>query len=523
VLRGFARRHPRLWKLAAAAALAVPIAVAAIALSLRYTPAQSVQAFGQTFQVKAAPPTLSVSGYGTGEFFQEGTFALPLRFIGPVRPSIALQRFDRNAAVASVVRSKQAGGGSTLTLDSSGAGSTFAKAFAQYFRTETLWACALVFPLYLFGLGVVAWFHGERPTPGRRHGRRMLAVAGFTLVLNTACIGLAALSASSQLGNVTSLADLVGTARLAPAPRPAGPVRGDIGIAVIGDSTAAGLGNPLVRNPSQADSVCGRSAYAYATALQQFNPHLRVANLACSGATIARGLLGPQDNGVPLPPQVGVLKQMPALRTVVVSIGANDVNWTDTLYECYGLPSCNDQASTLLFQQHLDIFKIQYAQLLEQLATLPQHPNVIVNLYYQPLGKDFSCRALSKLAGASGAPSGSGFGASAGSNQQNVLLQKVDPLFSRLSQLNHVLDQGARTFDFAVSTPDFSDHELCTSQPWVQGLQDQAPFHPNAAGELAIAAAVQLVMPPVPAVQPSASASPTSAAPSPSPSTSTAG
>jgi hypothetical protein len=70
-----------------------------------------------------------------------------------------------------------------------------------------------------------------------------------------------------------------------------------------------------------------------------------------------------------------------------------------------------------------------------------------------------------------------------------------------------VLAQGAKTFDFAVATPNFSGHELCTSQPWVQNLTDPAPLHPNAAGGLAIAAADQLVMLPAPvSAQPSASA-----------------
>jgi lysophospholipase L1-like esterase len=522
---GFGRRHPRLRALVLAAALAVPIAVVAIALSLRYTPAQTTQVFGQTFQVKAAPPSLSLSGYGTGELFQEGTFDLPLRFLGPVRPSIALQNFDRNAVVASVVRTKRAGGDGTFTLDSRGAGQAFVHAFADYFRAQTIWACVLVVPLYLIGLGLVTWIRQGRPLANRRHGRRMLAVAAFTLVLNSACIGLAALSASSQLGRVHSLADLVGTTRIAPFPRPAGPVQKDVGIVVIGDSTAAGLGNPLVPDPSQADTACGRSSYAYSTALQQFNPKQRVVNLACSSATIEAGLLGPQDNGVPVPPQVGVVKQMPSVSTVVVSIGANDVHWTDALYACYGLPSCDDQANTRLFQQHLDLFKVQYAQLLEQLATLPQHPNVIVNLYYQPLSDELVCPALTGLLGLgpSAAGSGQAAGATPGSTPsggsggsglpsggssptsavvQRLIEQKIDPLISQLDQLNFVLAQGAKAFEFAVATPNFTGHELCTSQPWVQGLSDAAPLHPNAAGGLAIAAADQLVMLPAPAAAP---------------------
>jgi hypothetical protein len=37
--------------------------------------------------------------------------------------------------------------------------------------------------------------------------------------------------------------------------------------------------------------------------------------------------------------------------------------------------------------------------------------------------------------------------------------------------------------------PGFAGHALCDDQPWVQGLSDRYPFHPTAAGEVAIAAA----------------------------------
>jgi hypothetical protein len=47
------------------------------------------------------------------------------------------------------------------------------------------------------------------------------------------------------------------------------------------------------------------------------------------------------------------------------------------------------------------------------------------------------------------------------------------------------------TFGFTPVQPRFDGHELCTSQPYVQGLRDNAPLHPTAAGELAIALADQ--------------------------------
>jgi hypothetical protein len=77
-----------------------------------------------------------------------------------------------------------------------------------------------------------------------------------------------------------------------------------------------------------------------------------------------------------------------------------------------------------------------------------------------------------------------------------------------------VLQQGANLFGFGVATPKFTGHELCTSDPWVQGPTDPAPMHPNASGELAIALADQQAFPalsPSPVPLPSPSPSPTTA------------
>lgn len=103
--------------------------------------------------------------------------------------------------------------------------------------------------------------------------------------------------------------------------------------------------------------------------------HVSVLNLACSSATAAAGLLGPQPaGGLTLPPQVGVLQSVQSVQSasvVVVSVGANDVGWSDFLRYCYGLPRCDDEAGDRLFRSRLDAFKIQYAQLLQQLSDLP--------------------------------------------------------------------------------------------------------------------------------------------------------
>ena len=192
-----------------------------------------------------------------------------------------------------------------------------------------------------------------------------------------------------------------------------------------------------------------------------------------------------------LPPQVGVLQAVDSASTVVVSIGANDVGWSDFLRFCYGLPRCDDEASVRLFLSRLDAFKLQYAQLLQQLSDLPGRPSIVVTTYYDPFGSAFDCEQLKDPEAPAGAPPGYGFGPDPGKdNQDQKIERKIDPLRSELHRMNAVLEQGAQAFGFRVAPVAFPGHELCSAQPWVQGLRDPAPFHPTAAGELAIAAAV---------------------------------
>jgi hypothetical protein len=62
-------------------------------------------------------------------------------------------------------------------------------------------------------------------------------------------------------------------------------------------------------------------------------------------------------------------------------------------------------------------------------------------------------------------------------------------LLNRLTTFNNVLAAGAASFGFDAVAPSFAGHELCTPESFVQGPGDNAPLHPNAAGELAIALA----------------------------------
>jgi hypothetical protein len=98
---------------------------------------------------------------------------------------------------------------------------------------------------------------------------------------------------------------------------------------------------------------------------------------------------------------------------------------------------------------------------------------VIVNRYYDPFGAQPGCLS-----------------------QDGLTVVGLQTLTSRLATLNEVLAQGAAQFGFSSPQPDFTGHQLCTPQPYVQGLDAAAPFHPTVLGQLAIALADQAAVRP---------------------------
>ena len=117
-------------------------------------------------------------------------------------------------------------------------------------------------------------------------------------------------------------------------------------------------------------------------------------NLACDSATISHGLIGPQvHNGVRLPPQLAQAERASRASVIIVSVGADDLNWAAVLRYCSVTPNCNDRATQAYFQQQLASFSKDYLDLLSRLAALPAHPQVIINRYYNPFGTQPGCLA----------------------------------------------------------------------------------------------------------------------------------
>src|SRR6202042_3882658 len=188
----------------------------------------------------------------------------------------------------------------------------------------------------------------------------------------------------------------------------------------------------------------------------------KVLNLACNSATISQGLLGPQTQGSQvLQPQFSEAQRATRASAIIVSVGADDLNWAATVEYCAVAPNCNDRATTAYFQQQLAEFSKNYLDLLSRLAALPNHPQVIINQYYDPFGSEPGCLGQAGLSAAN-----------------------LKTLVSRLNTLNTVLAKGAAQFGFASPEPDFAVPQLCTPSPYVQGLDAAAPFHPTVLGQL---------------------------------------
>ncbi|MEY9864453.1 hypothetical protein ABH935_010112 [Catenulispora sp. GAS73] len=445
----------RKWAVRAAIPVAgVFLLLASLWLAVRITPLQAVTAAGQTVEVGAASPDFGPSGPAELDLFGQ-TISTQPDFPGPVRPRLRLTHITANAELQQLLGSGDHNSAGLL-------GRQLSKGWLRY----ALWEGAVSAGIVVVVLSAVT---GLRRYSVRRTAVVLLAGAAAMTTVNVVGFGLLASGTPTTLRHVHSLADLVGSGGTGYPVAPAdGPALGAVQAVVIGDSTAAGIGNRPLPRPDALDKACGRSADAFAEQLATVN-NWNVLNLACSGATVRTGLLGPQPAGpLSAPPQVAQLQRAPKAHVIIVSIGADDLHWADLTRFCAASPSCDDRATDAYFQQQTVAFVMDYRDLLTQLAALPGNPTVIVNQYYDPFGPDTSCLAA-----------------------EDVDAAKAKTLQSRLDQLNTALRQGADAAGFTSVQPSFAGHTLCSPEPFVQGPKDKAPLHPTAAGELAIALADQ--------------------------------
>jgi hypothetical protein len=447
------------------------VTAGSIWLALQVAPLQTVSAAGQTAQVGAAVPSLSLSGPGELDLFGQVMPTKP-QFEGPIRPLLKLTHITIDAQVARLLRADTP---RSLELNLS---QQLAQGWTRYFEWETLIAAGFAVVLLIAVAGIARQSY-------KRMARTVIGGLVVVVAVNVGGVLLTAHSTPAVLRSVKTLDDLVGADPLTAPQQSATRSLPGVQAVVIGDSTAAAIGNPRLPNGTPLDRACGRSSESYATDLALVNTW-NVLNLACSGATVQNGLLGAQvfGSGTVAPPQLGEAQRATHAKVIIVSVGADDVQWSIMTKLCVASTVCNDKVSNAFFNQLISDFTRSYYELLGDLAALPGAPDILVNEYYSPFGPDLSCLST-----------------------YGITAAKEKVLASRLAQLNTVLAQGAQTFGFGVAQPQFTGHELCTSDPYVQGPGDPAPLHPTAAGELAIALADQQALPKAEGLVPAPSAS----------------
>ena len=235
----------------------------------------------------------------------------------------------------------------------------------------------------------------------------------------------------------------------------------------LGDSVAAGLGLP----PASAaiNSACGVSDMAYPGVVAA-SLGMPYRNIACSGAT-AGDLVTDQNlsgSAGEIAPQLNTAFASGTPSLITITAGANDVYWGAFLRECY-VSTCGGSTDQALSSGLRAVFSAKLAYALGSIYSRSggNPPSVILTGYYQPLSQ--AC-----------AQSVPAFTAS-----------EINWINSQTAALNQTIANVTSDYPFARFAPvDFSGHELCTGDSWIQGVSDAAPFHPTARGQQAIAQSV---------------------------------
>ncbi|MEU0529005.1 hypothetical protein [Amycolatopsis tolypomycina] len=252
----------------ALAAAYLGVVVASLSAAVMLTPAQEVSLAGQTVMVGAVRSP-AVSGPGELDLFGQ-RLPTEIRFPGPVRPRLQLSRLTLTTELGDLVDSPR---------PADRVGRALAGGWTRYVFAEAAIAggCAL-----LLGGALAGWLR----LPRRRAVAAVVAAVLVVEAVNAGAVVATAVTAHERLSEVPSLGALVGRTKagLAPAGAP-GPAQAPPHAVVIGDSTAAGVGNAPVPDPDDVDRACGRSVDSYASVLAAVTDR-RVLDLACSGATI---------------------------------------------------------------------------------------------------------------------------------------------------------------------------------------------------------------------------------------------
>lgn len=230
----------------------------------------------------------------------------------------------------------------------------------------------------------------------------------------------------------------------------------------LGDSVSAGVG----LESSSDSSACDRFNESYPSLVAE-SLNMKLTSYACSGATANNGVVGAQlINNLSVKPQIEQLFAGPKPKLVTLTIGANDIGWTDILARCIA-GECGSDSDTAQVDTKLKSVTASVKTALQSIVTNYSlaTPTVMVTGYYRVFASSNDCTAIPGIT----------------TTEQVWWNAQGD-------KLDQALADASSNYSFASFTPiNFSGHELCSSTSWIQGLQQRAPFHPNDDGQKTIA------------------------------------
>ncbi|HSX42922.1 MAG TPA: SGNH/GDSL hydrolase family protein [Candidatus Saccharimonadales bacterium] len=244
----------------------------------------------------------------------------------------------------------------------------------------------------------------------------------------------------------------------------------------LGDSVAAGLGLSPVSNATTEDTACGRSPQAYSTTvadginaqLSKIRLHLVSSNVACQGAVVGN-LTGPQTVGpLTVRPQLDAAFAAGTPALLTLTIGANDVHWSNFIGACFSAANCDTTENTAAAHAYVATMQNQLTDTLASIRSRSAYglaPITVVTGYYNPV----STQCVNP----------------------NLSIDEVNWLTAVTAGFNTALQAASHNAGwFAKFAPvDFTGHDICSADPWIQrpGVAGEpAAFHPNAQGQKAM-------------------------------------
>lgn len=255
---------------------------------------------------------------------------------------------------------------------------------------------------------------------------------------------------------------------------PIGDHNGDgvIKYVAMGDSYSSGTGAP----PYDLPGGCARSTNAYpflfAKSIEAIGP-VEVESVACAGAKIRHITEGYGDKG---PAEIAAVDATTDL--VTLSIGGNDVGWTEAVIGCSVLPDCEEfanQGGTDIMSDRIKSIEPALTETYKAVKAAAPNATIVVFGYaeFAPVETD----AAEECSAAAG-----------------WTRKEMQWVANQMAEINEVVKRAAASA--GVTYVDvgnaYQGHELCTADPYHNGytlLPDPgSSFHPNAKGYQAIAA-----------------------------------